>query len=493
MLPMSKALKYAIKKGTIALALMLCASFLSGNTGFAEAAIPKTIRIGVIASTGKAAYKNAGIVKFTVQGNYQVIDAGALPPFNVLGDMEEGSSWQVAYLTTGIQVIRDGQPLIITPGPIVIQEKSHSGSNLVVLQSYTPNGSTTETAINKRYRGNMEFKLGSGYLTGINDLPLEEYLYGVVPREMSNNWPIEALKAQALAARTYAVANYNKRIALGFNLLDTPDDQAYGGYNSEGAQATQAVQETQGEIITYRGEPISAVYHSNSGGHTEDNENVWSGPALPYLRGKPDPYSLKCKFGSWTYETVATGTDALGRLGVQDKLRQIDPNFGTLADIELIKYPSGRVKKIIITDSAGYTIEKTGSEFGKLFNPSFYTYLNEQSFMSNFFSVEFLQQNSLTVVDAAGNTRSVTGQSGLMAVSGDGTVSSLDGGSAGVYGTDGTNTVKLTVFPEQIVFKGHGWGHGVGMSQWGAYQMAKEGKTYRDIITFYYTGVEISK
>lgn len=466
------------------LTFMLCWSLSDA----ANAAVPEKIRIGVVANTGSALYKNASMIKFTVQGEYQVFDLAALPGLDLMGEVQEGSSWQVAYLTTGIQVLRDGEPVGITAGPVAVREVSHSDGNLVKLLSYSANGAS-ETLINKRYRGDMEFRLGSGHLLGVNELPLEEYLYGVVPREMSSSWPLEALKAQALSARTYAVANYNKRLSLGFNLLDTPDDQAYGGYNSEGVQSTKAVQQTAGEIIVYEGKPISAVYHSNSGGHTEDNENVWNAPASPYLRGKPDPYSLKNRFGNWNYVTVSQGVDQLGRAGVEEKIKSIDPQFGTLAGFQLDKYPSGRVRKVVISDTSGYTIEKTGSEFGKLFNPNFYTFLNEESFMSNFFDI--ILGNSFTVVDATRGPKTINSGMGLMAVNEEGSPAVINASQVYAIGAEGTKEVDI--FPGKITFAGHGWGHGVGMSQWGAYQMAVEGKEYQDIIKFYYTGVEIKK
>ncbi len=482
---------YAVFTKMLVVTVSAMVMFAGVGVKVAKAAVPEKIKIGVVASQGRAAYKNAATVTFTATGSYRVLDTAALPGTDLIGEIKDGSEWQVAYLTTGIQVIIDGQPQRITTGPVAVREIRHSDADLVKLISYVANGSSKETTINKRYRGDMIFRINNGCLTGVNELPMDEYIYGVVPREMSNSWPIEALKAQALAARTYATANYGKRVAYGYDLLDTPDDQAYGGYNSEGAQATLAVQQTNGKIITFDGKPISAVYHSNSGGYTENNENVWDGTAISYLRAKADPYSLKCKFGTWSYDTVATGTDAKGRTGVQEKLKQIDSKFGTLATIQLSKYPSGRVKKVVISDTTGYTIEKSGSDFGKLFNPSFYTYLDESSFMSNFFDVSMGNAGSISITDASGKVSTVTGVGGMVAVNDDGSVSNLSNGGASFFGIGADGVSNTNVTPQNVVFTGHGWGHGVGMSQWGAYQMAKEGKSYQQIIEFYYTGVTV--
>ena len=138
-----------------------------------------------------------------------------------------------------------------------------------------------------RYRGTVEFfPNGEGRLTVVNQVALEDYVRGVLPREMgTNEYPdVEALKAQAVAARTYVVANRDKRKNVGFDLLDTPLDQVYGGRDSEQPLADRAVAETAGLIATYNGLPIQALFTANSGGATVDNSYVFGGPQ-PYLKG----------------------------------------------------------------------------------------------------------------------------------------------------------------------------------------------------------------
>jgi len=267
------------------------------------AQVPDTVRVGIITPNEGSLCRNATAVSFMVKGNYQVIDMSSpIPGDNLIGAPREGDSWQVYYLPTGMQIYQNGQPLKITSGPIVVKEVYHGSGNRVALVNY--NVGTAITDIGSNYRGNMEFRLSGSSLTAVNELPTEEYLYGVVPREMSNSWPLEALKAQAVAARTYTVANFSKRAAEGFNMLDTKYDQAYGGINVEGENASQAVRETAGQVILYNSAPIRAVYHSNSGGHTEDNENVWTGPAFAYLRGKDDIYSTKNGYANWSITTT---------------------------------------------------------------------------------------------------------------------------------------------------------------------------------------------
>ena len=135
----------------------------------------------------------------------------------------------------------------------------------------------------KWYRGDMAIYNINNTLTVVNFLPLEEYLLGVVPSEMPSKWNLEAHKAQAIAARSYALANLNKRGSHGYDLKDTPADQAYGGASSETPRTTKAVLSTRGEVLTYDNKIIPAYYHASSGGKTQDAGNVWHHD-LPYIQ-----------------------------------------------------------------------------------------------------------------------------------------------------------------------------------------------------------------
>ncbi len=135
---------------------------------------------------------------------------------------------------------------------------------------------------NRWYRGEIIIYNYNKKLTVINRLPLELYLLGVVPSEMPVSWNREAHKAQAIAARSYAVANLNKRGSKGFDLLDTPADQAYGGASAENKKTNQAVVDTKGVVITYKGKVIPAYYHASSGGRTVNSGAAWANNA-PYL------------------------------------------------------------------------------------------------------------------------------------------------------------------------------------------------------------------
>lgn len=136
----------------------------------------------------------------------------------------------------------------------------------------------------KWYRGILMIKNIEGKLTVINDIDLESYLKGVVPVEMSPSWEYEALKAQAIAARSFALANLGKQSRNGYDLKDNTEDQAYGGASSETKITTKAVEETDGLVLTYDMKIISAYYFASAGGMT--NTSIW-GSDLPYLRSVP--------------------------------------------------------------------------------------------------------------------------------------------------------------------------------------------------------------
>lgn len=140
------------------------------------------------------------------------------------------------------------------------------------------------SAKGKWYRGVIMIQNKNGKLTVINNVPLEDYIKGVVPSEMPSGWAAEAHKAQAIAARSYALANLGKRAKFGYDLKDTPEDQAYGGASKETADTNYAVDQTKGIVLTYNMKVINAYYSASAGGQT--NADNW-GSTLPYLRSVP--------------------------------------------------------------------------------------------------------------------------------------------------------------------------------------------------------------
>ncbi len=167
-------------------------------------------------------------------------------------------------------------------------------TNVLNLKVVEPNGFVF--AKKRWYRGELIIKNNSGFIQVINKVPLEEYIMGVVPSEMPSKWNFEAHRAQAIAARSYALSNLGKRASRGFDLLDTPHDQAYRGASAETPQTNLAVRSTEGIVMTYNNKIISAYYHSSAGGHTVQSGVVWA-KNLPYLKSV-DSYDWgKKKFG----------------------------------------------------------------------------------------------------------------------------------------------------------------------------------------------------
>ena len=190
-----------------------------------------------------------------------------------------------------------------------------------VIRVLSPNGLVT-VAQKGVYRDVIEYRPGlSGGVTAVNKVELEHYIRGVVPLESPASWPLEALKAQAVAARSYALGTGGGPI---FDHYDTTASQVYGGYSAEQPTTNSAVARTRGEVLRHNGKVIVAYFHSTSGGHTEDNENIFTGgAALAYIRGVRDPWDRHSPYHHWrvSYSPRNLG----GALGV-GRLRSVRVN-----------------------------------------------------------------------------------------------------------------------------------------------------------------------
>jgi stage II sporulation protein D len=282
-----------------------------------------------------------------------------------------------------------------------------------------PEGKGTFKLGNRTYRGRLHVKKNpAGTIHAINTLDLESYLYGVVPREMPPSWSPEALKAQAVVSRTYAIYQMERNRMKDYDTCNTTSSQVYGGSDDERPASSRAVDETRGQVLMHEGRVALPYFHSNSGGITEDAKNVWL-VDIPYLKTVQDPYSLQAPNTLWSsYFSLDDLQGALSRNGV---------NVGSLQGVEpLDTSPSGRVKRVRIAGSAGE----------KVLNANlFRIHTDPQRLKSTFFTAR----------------------------------------------RDGKG----------VRFEGKGSGHGVGMSQWGAQVMSRSGYSYRDILKYYYRGLEI--
>jgi len=157
-------------------------------------------------------------------------------------------------------------------------------TNQIAIIPISPTGFVR--AKNRWYRGELRIININGKLNVINKLNIEDYIRGVVPSEMPSSWEYEALKAQAVAARSYALANLGKRASRGYDLNDTPQDQAYGGASAEKIKTNRAVKDTEGIVIIYDLKIIPAYYSASAGGQTKNASDVWTRD-LPYIKSVP--------------------------------------------------------------------------------------------------------------------------------------------------------------------------------------------------------------
>lgn len=327
----------------------------------------------------------------------------------------------------------------------------------------------------KEYRGDFAvFRFSDSDITVINVVKLEEYLYGVVPREMATGHPVEALKAQAVAARTYTCKTLGKYEKWNFDMTDSTADQSYGGVDVEKEDTTDAVNDTKGRIVTYDGEPITTYYFSTSSGWTENSENVWT-TAYPYLVAVEDKYQpvTGLTYSNWSVSFTADEIKSI-LLGKSVKI-------GDILGLNVVKKsPSnGALQLEFVGSKDSYSVTKaaTKSVFGT------------SEVRSQFFDV--IPDNTVACRNLEGDIVSksiaeykVMTENGAKSIS-----SSL--GSAVVAGKD--KETSFSMIPKKYTISGKGWGHGVGMSQNGAIGMAKAGFDYDEILEWYYTGTEVTK
>lgn len=404
-------------------------------------------------------------------------------------DKESAQAAQTGLGLTGAEVVGTSSYAVsvVKTGTSQILFQFDGGSGMCLgIQPGLNNSVKTETIFrgNTYYGGFQYQRVSGGNLTVSNVIGLEDYVQGVIVQEMSSSWPLEALKAQAVSARTYAYRNYtaSKHKSQGFDLCNATCCQVYEGMDDVTSNSSRAVTETYGEYAWYNGSLIDAVYSSHDGGATESAVNVW-GSNVGYLIGKYDPYeaSVASKITNYNWTVTYTAqqlTDLLNSKGYT--------NSG-IVDFRVTKTsPTGNAIEITFTDSSGKSWSKIRDDC--------------RTFLG-------LRSIHYTVTSSGGSGSSSTGG---YVVDGSGSLSTLDGayaidGSGGLgilsgnaYVIDGSGTVSPAATgggdgSAVFTITGSGWGHNVGMSQWGAYAMAQQGYTYRDILTFYYTGIEVRK
>ncbi len=374
------------------------------------------IRVGLLV--------NRDTVSLTGTASTKVVDQSS---GEVIGTSSPGQTWRMQAKGAWIDVSAPGGAAQgLYTGPIQVSPTTREGRIKVS---------------DREYRGSMEVLNKDGKLTVVNILDVENYLRGVVPPEIGKlaEDGIEALKAQAIAARTYTVTNLGRRKALGFDLYGTVADQVYHGYSAEWSVADRAIAETRGVIATYEGKPIAAQYSSTCAGETESIVDAWGGEPIPYLRSVRDRergtgdfcshspvYTWRVEWNKNTLENI-----------LATRLPGLDPRKRgefSLRDIDIKeRSPTGRVQLLEIKSNHGSTMLRSGQIRTALRRPV----QGQPMLRSTKFDLKFRQ-----------------------------------------------NTV---------VAEGGGYGHGIGMCQMGAIGMARQGYKYDRILKHYYRGIELDR
>lgn len=409
-----------------------------------------------------------------------------------------------------------------------------------------------KTKINEKasqsYRGSIEVSQNNGKLAVINELPFEQYLYSVVGKEMGTGWPLEALKAQAVAARTYSL---QLGVKYGIaHISDSTADQVYNGVEHD--DVIKAVEATKGEVLlNSSGNLIAPYYSSNAGGMTANLAETWGGSAA-YLKNVASPddraakgkllwyrlvladgtagYALSTYFkntgmknaaGLPYYESIEQGVNlrlapfvnnvtnvAIAKLNIGDKAIMFDQTLesnaynwqrGPFDAVKLGEQMNPQLPKPLASPLLNLSVSQRGTS-GRVTellingqpiklsrSDNFRTLLG--GLPSTLFDIE--ETGRYTVLGANGVSRASTAANGeLYAVHG-----ALSGQKVSnqMFVMNAENKVRLATLLPQFIFTGKGYGHGLGMSQWGARAYAEQGNDYQKILKSYYSEVLISK
>ena len=426
-------------------------------------------------------YQSSQSNPFLVLIGHHTTRAGAEEAIRTLGvgsaTVNSGTSNTVAVVRTGTNTI--------------LFEFDRGTTPLGVMPRRT-GGATPETLFRGlRYTGGFQYTRRDGALLTVeNVVDIEEYVKGLIPYEMNNTWPIEALKAQALCARTYAMASIGRHAAHGFDLCVEEHCQVYRGRGSANERTDQAVMETAGMYVTYNGQLTQTFYASSNGGASENIENVWF-DALPYLRGVIDPYEADVASRISGYYWRLTYTPAQ----ITERLRSRGFNVATIVSMRVSQYTStGNVRAVTMTDANGrqWTFSRRGElitalgVYSQRFNIGGASWESGNIFAND--PAQPVSPGSQRFGISSGGTVTAAPDGSIFAITGSGDVVPVEGETASGGGSE--NGMVNGVF----TINGAGRGHNVGMSQWGANSMAQHhNKTYEEIIKFYFTDVEITR
>jgi stage II sporulation protein D len=272
----------------------------------------------------------------------------------------------------------------------------------------------------RAFRGNIDIiRKNDTQIMVVNNVRMEEYLCGVLYNEISHRWPMESIKAQAIAARTFALYQARQNKLQDYDLTNDIYSQVYSGAASERWATTKAVELTAGKVLTYNQDIFPTYYHATCGGHTEDASNLWN-INLGCMKGVECGYCKESPHYKWTKQILLKE--------LEKKLNESGYKLGSIKSVKVLsKNDSGRVDKLQVQDDAGVSCVMTAKDFRQMIGP-----------------------NDLR-----------------------------------------STNFEPSIIGDKLIIKGIGWGHGVGMCQWGAKGQSDKRRKCEEILQFYYPGTQI--
>lgn len=444
----------------------------------------------------------------------------------------------MAISSSGGLTVVDAARKTSTPGTSIVLKRS--GSSVVIgnTKHALPlriSGSGLLGYNSRKYRG--EFLVTREFVL-INVLDVEDYIRGVLPAEVGAGWPAECLRAQAIISRTYGIRQSFNRSARGYDVVDTTSDQVYRGAGAETPSTDKAVRDTEGEVLAYGSDLAFTPFHSDSGGYTATNAHVW-GKNLAYLTGVKEPVDYNSPHSGWTAKISASQ--------VQAALSKVGVSVGQVKEIRIAEVDKGgRAVSLTFVGSAGTSSVKS-SLFRTAVGPNFLksTMLTNDVPLVDDSTADTPEvpepQESPWISEASEEDDALpkapvptsnTPMSGpeevrLTRMTSDGVFTTAElmdmlmnpekrkgylyigiqrGSAPKKAGSPKTAMPKslpdasmpvlrsgqiVPMEGDSFVFRGRGWGHGVGLSQWGAQAAAKAGWTAERILEYYYPGAAV--
>ncbi|MCG2760933.1 MAG: SpoIID/LytB domain-containing protein, partial [Candidatus Delongbacteria bacterium] len=319
-----------------------------------------------------------------------------------------------------------------------------------------------EQTKNRSYKGTIEFINLKGYITVVNEVGVEQYLYGVVPSEMPVNSPIEALKAQAILARTNIYSKVGRKYKdKPYSLSSDIYSQVYTGIDNISDRTNKAVDDTRGMILTYNDKPIEALFHSVCGGYLESNDVIWGSVKLPYLQSKPCSASDVFQYGDLSKESnfkkwIDSRPDSYCNL----EWKTVDPSLNFAK--KYFRWET-KIKRKELENIIKFS---TGVDIGNLKD----IIIQNRGHSGKAKSVKIIGSKNSVTINKELNIRKQLSKPPLY---------------SGNFYIEKKNIDK-NGYAGEFIFRGAGFGHGTGMCQIGSCGMASEGKDYEEILKFYF-------